>query len=168
MPNPKGRFDSPALWAFLARMAGSPEDKQLVADLHSAAVAAYRNAYAPYSEFYAGAAVRGGSGRIFGGCNVENASLGATICAERNAVSAAIAAGERNITHVFVVVSADSPVPPCGICRQFLAEFGGDIPVFLSTDGADAQDAVRRSLDELLPGREILSHFLEKGRSQPV
>ena len=148
-------------------MAASPDDSDLVASLRSSARAAYLNAYAPYSEFYAGASVRGGSGRIYGGCNVENASLGATICAERNAVSAAIAAGEKQITHAFVIVSADSPVPPCGICRQFLAEFGGDIAVFLQTASGNPAEPVRRSLDELLPGREILSHFLEKGQSQP-
>lgn len=148
-------------------MAGSPDDSDLVASLHRSAADAYRNAYAPYSEFYAGASVRGGSGRIYGGCNVENASLGATICAERNAVSAAIAAGETSITHALVMVSAKNPLPPCGICRQFLAEFGGDIPVFLSTAEGDATKPVRRSLDELLPGREILGHFLEKGQVHP-
>lgn len=153
----------------LGSMPASTDETDLLEALHSSARAAYQNAYAPYSEFYAGAAVRGGSGRIYGGCNVENASLGATICAERNAVSAAIAAGEKQITHTFVIVSAKSPVPPCGICRQFLAEFGGDedMPVFLQTADGDPQSAVRRSLDELLPGRQILGHFLAKGQSQP-
>lgn len=142
-------------------------DESIVEELHQAAMAAYQNAYAPYSEFYAGAAVRGGSGRIFGGCNVENASLGATICAERTAVCSAIAAGERSITAVFVVVSAKEQVPPCGICRQFLAEFGDDIPVYLAAAGQTAKQATRRTLRELLPGLEVLGGFLKKGQSKP-
>lgn len=92
-------------------------------ELFEAALAARRNAYAPYSKFAVGAAVRTASGDIFTGCNVENASYGLSCCAERCAIFAAIAAGQREITALCVAADTEGPVSPCGACRQVMAEF---------------------------------------------
>lgn len=91
------------------------------------ALSARKNAYAPYSHFHVGAAILTESGNIYTGCNVENASFGAAICAERAAVCAAVSAGEKSIT-ALAVAAGETPVTPCGICRQFLSEFG-DFPI---------------------------------------
>lgn len=92
--------------------------------LIEAARAAHRNAYGRYSGFAVGAAIRLSDGAIYAGCNVENASYGATICAERNAICAGIAAGgARPIAEIVVVSDGAEPWPPCGMCRQFIAEF---------------------------------------------
>ena len=85
--------------------------------------------YAPYSRFPVGAALRTSSGRIFCGCNVENLSFGLTICAERAAVFAAIAAGETQFEAIAVVADSVQPVTPCGACRQVLAEFSSDLKI---------------------------------------
>jgi len=90
------------------------------------------NAHAAYSNFRVGAALRATSGRIFGGCNVENATYGLTICAERVAIFKAISEGERGFDAIAVVTDADSLTPPCGACRQLIWEFCGDIPVVLA------------------------------------
>lgn len=81
-------------------------------------------AYAPYSSFHVGAAVQDAQGNIFTGCNVENLSFGLTICAERAAIATAIAAGSRDLRAVVVVADTDTPISPCGACRQVMAEFG--------------------------------------------
>jgi cytidine deaminase len=97
--------------------------KERTKELLQAARRAQRRAYAPYSRFRVGAAVLGGDGRIYAGCNVENASFGLTCCAERNAVFAMVAAGEKRVREVLVIGSSAGFLPPCGACRQVLAEF---------------------------------------------
>ena len=105
-------------------------------------------AYAPYSQFAVGAALRTKSGRVFCGCNVENLSFGLTSCAERNAVFAAIAAGEKEFEAVAIVADSKEPVTPCGACRQVLAEFGLELEVCSSNlEGATYTATLR----ELLP-----------------
>lgn len=119
------------------------------AALLNAARAARAHAYAPYSRFAVGAAVVDQAGRIHGGCNVENASYGLTVCAERNAVAAAIAAGAKSLRAVAVVTRMRPPATPCGSCRQVLAEFGGDdLPVLLA---APTGAVLERRLGDLLP-----------------
>ena len=103
------------------------QDQQLV----NAARAAQRTAYAPYSDFPVGAAVRTRGGAIYCACNVENASYGLSCCAERNAVYAAVAAGDRAIEAVAVVADTAAPVPPCGACRQVLSEFNPAMAVIM-------------------------------------
>lgn len=92
--------------------------------LITAAIAARLRAYAPYSQFQVGAALLAADGRIFTGCNVENLSYGLTICAERNALFAAVAAGVREFTAIAIVADTREPISPCGACRQVMAEFG--------------------------------------------
>ena len=100
-----------------------------IAELIAAAAAVRERAYAPYSRFLVGAALRAADGTIFAGCNVENASYGLTICAERNAIAQAIAAGTRDFTAVAVV--SENGVTPCGACRQVLVEFGPEMTVIV-------------------------------------
>jgi cytidine deaminase len=103
--------------------------------LAAAAAAVRANAYAPASRFHVGAAVLAADGRMFVGCNVENASYGLTICAERAAVCAAVAAGARELVAVAIATGLDDPATPCGACRQVLAEFGRDLQVVLVGNG---------------------------------
>ena len=118
-------------------------------DLFTAAQDARERAYAPYSGCRVGAAIRTRSGDIFAGCNVENASYGATICAERAAVMGAVSAqGKIEITEVCVVTDALPPWPPCGMCRQVLAEFGPEARVWWASVNGMTQTATLR---ELLP-----------------
>lgn len=113
------------------------------------AVRAKRHAYAPYSGFRVGAAILGDDGRIYAGANVECASFGGTICAERSAVAAAASAGVRRILAVAVSGDTTYALTPCGICRQVLAEFAApETPVWCG-DGADQFTA--HTLSELLP-----------------
>ena len=117
--------------------------------LVAAARAARRHAYAPYSAFRVGAAVRTGDGRVFAGCNVENASFGAAICAERSAVVQAVCAGMRpgELEAVAIYTGDRKLTPPCGACLQVLVEFGRQVEVLLAAPGR-----VRRTrLEELYP-----------------
>ena len=116
--------------------------------LSDVAFGAMERAYAPYSSFRVGAALRALDGRVFVGCNVENSSYPAGICAERSAISAAVVAGAREFVSVVVATEADEPTPPCGICRQALVEFGSDIEIVSVTRGG-AQ--ARWTLRDLLP-----------------
>jgi cytidine deaminase len=100
--------------------------------LIAAAKRARENAHAAYSNFRVGAALRATSGRIFGGCNVENATYGLTMCAERVAIFRAISEGERGFDAIAVVTDTDSLTPPCGACRQLIWEFCGDVPVIMA------------------------------------
>ena len=118
--------------------------------LEAAAHAAREHAYAPYSHYHVGAALVTRSGRVFAGCNVENASYGLAICAERSAVAQMIAAGETEPVACVVVTGGPEPGSPCGMCRQTLAEFAMDMPVRLTS--ADAPGAARTTtLAALLP-----------------
>ncbi|MBI5396342.1 MAG: cytidine deaminase [Verrucomicrobia bacterium] len=133
---------SPPLRAFLAR------ERRLVA----AARAARKRAHAPYSRFHVGAALLAASGTIYRGCNVENASYGLTICAERVALASAVAAGERRF--VALAVASAGGVTPCGACRQVLAEFAPTLKVIV-TDAAKRGRCRTFVLDELLPHRFV-------------
>jgi cytidine deaminase len=99
--------------------------------LIDAAKKARDNAHAPYSKFTVGAAILTGDGSIYAGCNVENASYGGSVCAERNAVAQAVAAGEKKFTQLAIVTQSDPPAAPCGLCRQVLVEFCDDLPILL-------------------------------------
>jgi cytidine deaminase len=116
--------------------------------LEKAARSAAGRAYAPYSRFHVGAAVLGGTGRLYSGCNVENASYGLCNCAERAAVFAAIAAGERSVAAVAVYTPTLRPKAPCGACRQVIHEFGRDAVVIGVCDG---RDRLETTLAALLP-----------------
>ena len=116
--------------------------------LVAAAAAVRENAHAPASAFRVGAAVLAADGRIFVGCNVENASYGLTICAERAAVCAAVAAGVRVLRAVAVATDLDVPASPCGACRQVLAEFGRDLHVLLVGNDGKRRET---NLAQLLP-----------------
>jgi cytidine deaminase len=125
-------------------------------ELLQAAREAQKQAYAPYSNYRVGAAVRGDNGKIYPGANVENASYGLSICAERNAVSAAILDGVRKIVGVAVVTASSPPVAPCGMCRQTLAEFADDMPVALSNEHGERRDTTLRELLPMAFGRSDL------------
>ena len=118
------------------------------AHLISKAIEAREKAYAPYSDFKVGAALLTRRGKIFTGCNVENASYGLTICAERTAVVKAISAGEDDFIAIAIVADKERPCNPCGACRQVLAEFAPDMEVILANLKGDR---VIINLSELLP-----------------
>jgi len=125
-----------------------PGESRTVTLLRERAFAAMERAYAPYSKFRVGAALLATDGNISEGCNVENASFPAGICAERAAVSAAVARGNRSFDTVVIATEAEEPTPPCGICRQVLEEFSPQMLVMSFTrEGREA----RWTLDELLP-----------------
>ena len=101
-------------------------------ELIDAATAVRENAYAPFSDFRVGSALETDDGEVIAGCNVESASYGLTVCAERVAIWKAISQGKRKIKHIAVVADTEELTPPCGVCRQIIWEFGGDIPVIMA------------------------------------
>lgn len=127
------------------------------AALLHAATEVRENAWVPYSRFKVGAAVRGASGTIYRGCNVENAAYPEGTCAEAGAIAAMVAAGETRLAEVLVIADCPAPVPPCGGCRQKLAEFGApETPVTLcTTDG----QALHTTIGALLPGAFTPGHM---------
>ena len=116
--------------------------------LIEAAKKARENAHAPFSNFKVGAAVATKSGKVFTGCNVENASYGLTICAERVAIFKAISEGETDFTNIAVVADTPELTPPCGACRQIIWEFCGDVPVIMANLKGETETL---QMKELLP-----------------
>ena len=112
--------------------------------LRKAALAAKDNAYAPYSGFKVGAAILAG-GNVYTGCNVENAAYPVGLCAERGALAAAVTAGARDLQALVII--AEKPVTPCGMCRQAMAEFNPEVPVVMISEQVESQS----TLDRLLP-----------------
>ncbi len=138
------------------------------AALIAAAQAARRHAYAPYSKFSVGAVAQTRSGRFYAGCNIENASFGLTVCAERVALFKALSEGEREFQAVVIATDAATPTPPCGACRQALWEFCGDIRILsVARQGAVAE----WSLAALLPAAFDDDHLAARrgeGPSAPM
>ena len=126
--------------------------------LLAAARQAMTHAYSPYSKFRVGAALEADDGSVFSGCNVENASFGGTICAERTAMGSAVAAGKRKFRRIVITSDADDPIAPCGLCRQYMAEFGTGLQV--SSVGRKGGIA-SWTLAELLPHAFTGSDFAE-------
>lgn len=130
-------------------------------ELMKIACKARQNAYAPYSHFAVGAALLAESGKVYTGCNIENASYGLTCCAERNAIFAAVGAGERRFKMLVVAADSPEPVAPCGACRQVIAEFG--IPLVVMGNLKEATKTM--TAEELLPygfGQESMNNKGEK------
>ncbi len=127
-------------------------NQEQVNELVAVAGQVREKAHAPYSGYKVGAAVLTADGRVFAGCNVENASYGLSVCAERNAIAAAVAAGYDEFAGLVVVTASSPPASPCGACRQVMAEFG-DFPVVLAgLDGDERQTTVFDLLpDAFLP-----------------
>lgn len=118
--------------------------KSLIAD----ARIVRENAYTPYSHFPIGAALRTKGGKVFLGCNVENISFGLTVCAERNAIFSAVAAGHKDFEAIAIIADSKTPVTPCGACRQVMAEFSPDLEICSSNlEG----DMFKSNIRELLP-----------------
>jgi cytidine deaminase len=112
------------------------------------AIAARSEAHAPYSNFAVGAALECADGTVFTGCNVENLSFGLTMCAERVAIGAAVVAGHRDFRCIAIVADTDSPISPCGACRQVMAEFHPSLKILSATLDGKTEEF---TLDQLLP-----------------
>ena len=123
-------------------------EPELMLELINQAQAAYQQAYVPYSQYRVGSAVVFSSGKIYSGCNVENASYGLTVCAERNAIFQAVAQGERELKGIAIAVPTDTFPSPCGACRQVIREFAVDCPVVLVNGSGQTR---LTSLKTLLP-----------------
>ncbi|MGH9942157.1 MAG: cytidine deaminase [Pyrinomonadaceae bacterium] len=121
---------------------------EVTPDIVGAAARARENALARYSNFLVGAALEAEDGRVFSGCNVESATYGGTMCAERVAIWKALSEGSRQFTRLAVVADTGRLTPPCGACRQIIWEFCGDIPVLLANLRGDA---ATYQMSELLP-----------------
>jgi len=139
-------------------MPAKPTSKTLLRRLTTSARKAAGQAYAPYSQFRVGAAVLAGSGKIYSGCNVENASYGLCNCAERTAIFTAIAAGETEIRRVVIYTPTPNVATPCGACRQVINEFGPNAGVLCLCDGPEE---IETTLDALLPGAFGPGNLLE-------
>jgi cytidine deaminase len=127
--------------------------------LHQAALKVRNNSYSPYSGYKVAAAVLTTDNKIFAGVNIENASYGATICAERSAIFSAIIAGAKKIKGALVMTDEKDPWPPCGMCRQVMAEFAdGEMPVFVANK---KEITIESTLAEMLPYTYIKSHLLK-------
>lgn len=127
-------------------------EKALFEMLTALAVTVRERAYAPYSSYKVGAAIATASGKFYVGCNVENASYGGTVCAERGAIMQMIAAGEREPIALVVTTEGDEPASPCGFCRQVLSEFAIDMPILLvGVSGKNIVSKRRTKLAKLLP-----------------
>lgn len=127
----------------------------MIDDLLKSAKEGMSNSYSPFSKFRVGAAIRTKSGKIFTGCNVENASFGMTICAERTAIFKAVSEGEKEFEEIMIVTSnPDNPTSPCGGCRQVMAEFNKDMIVHL-------EGKVTYNLKELLPNAFSGKDFID-------
>ena len=133
-------------------------------DLAASATVARERAYAPYSRFLVGAALEADDGRVFAGCNVENASYPVGTCAERVALGHAVVSGARAFTRIAIVTSGTIPAPPCGMCRQALAEFGRDLEVMsIGTNG----ESVAWRMRDLLPAHFSLERMAAPAESGP-
>src|SRR5579859_5098560 len=129
-------------------VADIPGDERTLTVLRERAFAVMERAYAPYSRFRVGAALLGSDGSITEGCNMENAAFPVGLCAERNALAAAVARGLRTFDAVVIATEAETPTPPCGLCRQAFEEFAPNLVVWSVTrDGHSA----RWTMEELLP-----------------
>ncbi len=120
------------------------EYKKLVKEAEKAR----KKAYTPYSKFKVGAAVLSVDGKIFSGCNIENASFGLAVCAERVAIFKAISEGSTKFKAIAVIGDTDKPCSPCGACRQVISEFGEDIPLIMANLKGDVKI---KKIEELLP-----------------
>jgi cytidine deaminase len=125
--------------------------------LIESATNSWGKAYAPYSEFKVGAAVLTKGGKVFTGCNIESASYGLTVCAERVAIWKAVSEGEKEFTNIAVVADTQELTPPCGTCRQIIWEFCGDVPVTFANLKGDVETV---QMKELLP-RAFDTKFLK-------
>jgi cytidine deaminase len=125
-------------------------------DLIDVAKSARENAVAPFSNFKVGAALETASGKVFTGCNVENASYGLTVCAERVAIWKALSEGERVFSQIVVAADTDELTPPCGACRQIIWEFCGDVPVTLANLQGKSETVKMSALLPRAFGREFL------------
>jgi cytidine deaminase len=131
-----------------------PQDKRPNASLREAALGAMEHAYAPYSNFRVGAALRTIDGRLITGCNIENSVFGLAICAETLAVASAVSQGLTQFDEIAIATEDNEPTPPCGTCRQVLSEFAPNITVSSYTrDGKEAT----WTLEELLPNAFVLN-----------
>ncbi|KAG0002068.1 hypothetical protein BGZ80_002932 [Entomortierella chlamydospora] len=136
-----------------------------IEDLITQSLAARENSYSPYSKFRVGAALRTTDGKVFQGCNVENASYGGAICAERTAFVKAVSEGHRRFVAIAVSCDFNSFITPCGICRQFMNEFGKSLEIFFVNDDRTYKRAI---LEDLLPfafGPEDLPDNSEKQKA---
>lgn len=138
---------------------GAAISKEQEAELLTAAKQVRENAYAPYSRFKVGAALLTDDGRIYTGCNVENASYGLSICAERAAVFHAVSQGATSFQALAVVAELDEPVSPCGACRQILNEFSPDMLIIMSNLAGKVK---RMKVRDLLPCAFTPDHVLEE------